>query len=347
MKKMNDEFDKSYEEILKDRDSNKSTELVTTGFVNPADLIRVGSVTELLTKADSLIPALNKSLLSETDGMTAADGEKWLALVPEALHSIKIAPNRRTMSEKKLAVLQSNRFVTAGARFHQSVLEQSVYTGQLIENNLNLKSAKIKLEKMLYKYRKRQEKIQEMKDSGEDTFLEECDLELYQLKVVKEIMALKGAQGRNNMLHTEIAEWSQIKEELFQEAQASGEVWSPDGVDEGGSQEIPLALRHFSNFIIQVQNPDGADISSVLNIQGLCLTAFKQGIKENKLGLFLCQLADSQISLIWERLYGKKVEVIRQGENIVFHLVEDQQFMTFPATVAAYNNAAQKKDETV
>ncbi len=257
--------------------------------------------------------------------------------MPEALHSIEIVPNRRTKTEKTLAVLQSNRHVTAGAQFHQANLEQSVYTGQLLDNNLGLKSAKIELEKMLYKYNKKKENIVQMQLSGVDAFLEEKNLELYQLKVVKKIMELKGAQSRNQMLRDEIQEWSEIKEELYQDAQNAGEVWSSEGVDEGGSQEVPLALRHFQNFLIQAQQPDGGDISSVLNIQGLALTAFKVGMRTNKLGMFLCQLSDPQISLMWEKLYGKNVEVIRSDELITFHLKDDQSYLTFPVTVASYN----------
>ncbi len=241
------------------------------------------------------------------------------------------------MSEKTTSVLQDNRFPTAGAKFHQSNLEQSVYVGQLIDNNMGLKSAKIELEKMLYKYKKKQKHIAEMQKQGEDSFLEEKNLELYQLKVVKKIMELKGAQSRNDMLRAEVQEWSALKEELYQEANANGEVWSPEGVDIAGSQEIPLALRHFQNFLMQAQHGEGSDISSVLNIQGLALTAFKIGLKQNKLGLFLCQLSDAQISLIWAKLYGKEVEVIRSGDIITFHLKNDQQYMTFPTTIDAFN----------
>ncbi len=326
---------KTYPELVQDRKVFESKDLVPA-TTRPADLIHVGSVTELLAKAQDLIPALHSSLLSDTEGLSIEESYKWLSLVPEALHSIEIAPNRRTDSEKRSAVLQDNRFPTSGAKFHQSNLEQSVYTGQLIDNNLSLKSAKIELEKMLYKYKKKQKAIAELQLLGNDTFLEEKNLELYQLKVVRKIMELKGSQSRNNMLRSEIQEWSTIKEELYQEANANGEVWSSEGVDEGGSQEIPLALRHFQNFLIQVQHGEGSDISSVLNIQGLALTAFKNGMKNNKLGMYLCQLNDAQIELMWLKLYGLEVHVNRSSEYINFISIDGSVNMTYPCTVSAY-----------
>jgi hypothetical protein len=238
-----------------------------------------------------------------------------------------VAPKRRTMTEKKMAVLQSNRHPTAGARFHQSVLESSVQTWQLIDSTFGYETNKLKLEKRFYKYQKRLQRIEKLKALGRDTFLLEKDLEIEKLKLTREIMSLKSQEGALQNTREELMEWSDIKQELYDEATRNGEIWSPDSVDgDVGFQRIPLALRHFQNYLVLKQNPSDGDISSVLNIEGLCLTALQDGMKENSLGLYMKQLTNEQIAIIFNGIYGWNASVERI-ENFLIISHENQQLI--------------------
>lgn len=334
--KLTGEFTKSYEEILKDRKEGKSTELVK---VEPTELIlkQSHSVTEMVKAAHEVMPAVHKKILMDEEGLPEVFKEKWLASIEDGQHAMEIVPQRRTLSEKSLAVLQVNRFITPGARFHQANLEQASYTGQLIDLNLNYQTSKIELEEKLYKYQKKMEKLEKAKEADEDTFLLEKKMQKEQIALVRMAMDLAGTQKRMQNLREEIAEWTDIKEKLYKEAMDSGEIWSPDTVDgPAGLQEIPLVLRHIQNFLIQIQHGEGSDISSVLNIQGLVLTAFENGLKENKLGLYLDKLPEAQIQLVWKHLYGTNIQVQKLDGFMVINTNNSQ--LIFPTTLQNWEN---------
>ncbi len=329
---------KTYEQILEERLNGTSTELVKVDLDSKA-LTKAQTVDEALALAKDFTPILNKKLLCSEVGLPEDRREKWLATVDESLHAMQIAPSRRTITEKRLAVLQANRHPTSGARFHQSVLESSVQAGQLMESIFGYEEGKIRLEKKLYKYKKKQEKLEAMAARGDDTFLFEKDLEIQRLRLTKEIMALKGSEQNMQSLREELMEWSDIKTELYQEAMAKGEVWSPDAVDgQVGFQEIPLVLRFFTNYLTLKQNPSEGDISSVLNIEGLCLTGMQDGMKTNKLGLYMSPLSDDQIQVIFEGIYGWKTEIRRIPNFLMIKNLGSGQELIYPTTFEMWEN---------
>lgn len=334
--KMTGKFTKSYENILEERASNSSLELIKseTDFT---EIIKSESIPEMISKAQAMVPAIHKKMMLEPEGLPEQFKEKWLKTVDEARHSMEIVPQRRTLTEKTMAVLQSNRHPTASAKFHQANLEQATYAGMLIDLQFNYMEDKIKLEERFYKYQQKMKQLEDLKALEEDVFLLEKELQREQIALVKDAMGLAGTQTRMQNMREEIAEWSDLKQELYQEAQAAGEIWSPDAIDgSAGLQEIPLVLRHFQNFLIQVQQPEGSDISSVLNIQGLCLTAFQNGLKKQKLGLYVASLSIDQIKLLWKSLYGIDVEIERIPG---FIMMKSNNFnYIFPETFAAWND---------
>lgn len=334
--KMTGEVSKTYEQIAADKKEKKSMELVP---VSAGDLIKVQSVEEMLDKASDLVPAINKQLMATEEALPEAFKEKWLSTVEEANHSLEIMPQRRTLSEKKTSVLQANRHPTASSKFHQATLEQGVYAGQLLDATFELKKSKIKLEKEMYKHKKKLEEIDLMQAEGKDTFLLEKEIEENQIDLARQVMSLKNLQMRLQNLREEIVEWSDIKEELYKEANEKGEIWSPDAVDgDAQFQEIPLVLRHLQNYIILKTQPGdaSADISSVLNIEGLALTAVQSGLKENKLGLFFKDIHDEHIKLIWLHMYGRKVEIQRH-EGYMVTVFDDGKTLIHPTTLKTYN----------
>lgn len=325
---------KKYEDIITERIQGKDTGLMVLPRVDEnklVPLISARNTQELVKAAQDFFPEFHVSTLAESNVAVGKEA-KWLATVDEAFHAMETLPQIRTLTEKKLAVLQTNRHPTASARFHQSKTEQGVYVAQMLAVQKDIKIAKIKLEKMLYTYGKRRDALQTAQEANEDTFIQEKNLELYKIKVMDLISEIVGMHKRSEILGQEIMEWSDIKSDLYKEAQEAGEMWSPDEQDgEVGYQEVSLVLRHFQNFLMQIQAGEGSDISSILNIQGLCLTAFQSGMKSNKLGIYMKSLADEQIALLWKHLYGIDVTVQRNNE---FMLVssKDNQYV-FPVSL--------------
>ena len=339
--KMTGNFTKSYEQILEEQKTGTSKELIKVTPDTTA-IIRAGSVTDMIKLAHEMIPDLNKKMIGDTEGLPAVFQEKWLATVDEALHSMETVPQRRTLTEKKLAVLQTNRHPTASAKFHQAKLEQASYTGQLVDLQFSYQDSKIKMEERLYKFEKNMEKLKRKQEAGDDTFLLEKKLEREKIALVKMAMDLAGTQNRMQNIREEIAEWTDIKALLYQEAEQAGEFWSPNTIDgEEGYQEISLVLRHFQNFIMQVQQGDGGDISSVLNIQGLCLTAFEDGLKSNKLGLYLAKLPDSHIILMWKKLYGIDI-VVERGDGFLVIRRDDTNVLVLPTSIANWKKMQER-----
>ncbi len=339
---------KKYEEIVETAAVSKEKGLITIPKVDEnklVPLIGARNTQELITAAKDFFPDYHVSTLAEVNVANGKEN-KWLSTVDEAFHALETMPQIRTLTEKKLSVLQDNRHPTASAKFHQSKLEQGVYTGQLLANQKDIKIAKIKLEKMLYTYKLRQNKINEMIEEGKDTFIKEKNLELYKIEIMDLINNIVGLYKRNEILSQEVMEWSDIKNELYKEAQNDGEIWSPDEVDgEAGYQEISLVLRHFQNFLIQAQQPEGGDISAILNIQGLCLTAFKNGLKTNKLGLYMDKLNDNEICILWKKLYNIDVNVIRIDNFII--VKSSRQEYVFPSNIPTWKQMQESLNQTV
>ncbi len=338
---------KKYKEILAERASGDKSLVPATINVNA--LTQVKSVDEALALATDFVPQLNKKLLSSEVGLPAEKKEKWLKTIDESLHSTDIAPQRRTMTEKTASVLQQNRFPTAGAKFHQAVLESSVYTYQLIDETFSYEEKKLELEKDFYHYKKHVEELDDMQARGEDTFIKERDLAIEKLKLTKAIMTLKGQEKGLQNKREELMEWSDIKTELYQEAMANNEIWSPDAIDgEVGLQEIPLAMRHLQNFLILKQNPSEGDISSVMNIEGLALTAMKQGMKNGRLGLYMGQMSDPQIQLVFKEIFGWTVSLQRPQDFIVIEDAAQGVHLGYPTTLGAFEYVkAQESNKTV
>lgn len=326
---------KTYEEILKEQNENKNTDLIKIDIDRNA-LINVKNIDEALAVANKFVPELQKQVFTSEVGLPAEKKQQWLKTIDESMHAMEIVPQRRTMTEKLSAVLQQNRFPTAAAKFHQAVLESSSYAGMLLDETFGYEEFKIKLEKKFYKYQKKLQELQKKQDEGEDTFILEKDLDILKLRLTKEIISLKHMEKGLQNKREELMEWSEIKKELYQEAMQNGEIWSPDAIDgDVGFQEIPLALRHLQNFLILKQNPSDGDISSVLNIEGLALTAVRQGMKTNRLGLYISSLNDEQISLIFKYIYGWDVVLQRPNGFLVINHGENQ--MIFPTTLETFN----------
>ena len=115
------------------------------------------------------------------------------------------------------------------------------------------------------------------------------------------------------------------------------EIWSPDTIDgDVGLQEIPLAMRHLQNFLMLKQNPSEGDISSVLNIEGLALTAIKQGMKNGRLGLYMSQMSDAQIQLVFLHIFGWNVNLQRVGEILIIEDLEKGVHLEYPTSLAAF-----------
>ena len=334
---------KKYEEILKERNDTTFTDLVKSE-VNERALTEVKSVEEALALATAYVPIVQKKILMSEVGLPLEKKEKWLKVVDESLHDIAIVPQRRTMTEKRLAVLQSNRHPTAGAKFHQSVLESSSHAGMLMSETLEYEKKKIKLEKKFYLYKKKLQELED-KDPSKDTFILEKNLELKRLDLTHDILNLKGSEQSLQNKREELMEWSILKEELYQEAMDKEEIWSPDNVDgDAGYQEIPLVLRHLQNYLILKTQPgdSGNDISSVLNIEGLALTGVQNGLKCNKLGFYFKDLGEEQIKIIWLHMYGKKVHITKIPGFIVTAF-EDGTQLIHPTTLANFEAMAKEK----
>jgi hypothetical protein len=317
----------TYEEILQNRSSNLPSVITET---HP-QLTLSGDATSLVEHAHQIVPQLQREMFANKDlllGINEEEQQKWLSLSQEAMHAVRTVPKRRTMSEKRGSVLQANRHPTAASKFHQAKLEQAAYIGQYMDLTYSYKEGKIELEKLLYKRKKLEAKINDYQMTNKDSFLLEKKLELLDIKIVKATSSLNGCLDQAAEFRKEIEEWSILKQEAYQEAQNNNELWSPDEIDNvEGSQEIGLARRHLMNYLMLLNNGDNGDISSVLNIEGLCLTAIQEAVKSTKLGMILVALSDEQIDMIWQRIFGHKSEVNRT--NMTITLRYGNQYMTF------------------
>lgn len=333
---------KKYKDILEEKSDSQALIKID---IDQAALTKVKSVDEALAVADKFVPALQKKVLMSEIGLPEEKREKWLATIDESLHAMSIVPTRRTMTEKTAAVLQQNRFPTASAKFHQAVLESSTFAGILIQETFDYETAKLRLEKKFYKYQKQLKELQRLQeDPNADTFLLEKDLDIKRIALTKEVINLKNLQNQLQNKREELIEWSEIKKELYEEANANGEIWSPDAIDgEAGLQEIPMAMRHLLNYVILKQNPSDGDISSVLNIEGLALTAMREGMRKGKLGFYLKDLTEEQVKVIFLGIYGWHVDIQQIDGFVSYTNIATKEQLVFPTTLENWQKFKQAK----
>lgn len=343
---------KTYDEIMKERvEQKQSTALATVetsaalSFVQQSrkelnELALSGNLQEALQQVHEVAPKMIQTLWVSHPGLSETNRQGLAVIKDELMHATSTIPNRRTDLEKRMSVLQTNRFTTAGAKYHQAKLEQAHHTHQYTEACVNLEVAKINFEKSLYKYNRLKNKILKAQEDGKDTFLMEKNLQLKGIALTKELLSLEGSQSNADNSAEELLEWSKIKEECYAEAQANNEFWSPDDINVG--QMIPLAQRFFQNYLMahQAGSEFGANTSDIINIDGLALTAMKEGQRDGTLGAMMAGLADSQIQAIWLGIYGKHVQVERQSEVIIFHIVNHDgsvEHLIYPVSMMKYN----------
>lgn len=313
---------KSYREIMEEK-TNPELKLLGAGkelslstiHENTALItseLEKGLTKEVLDKISDIIPYAASNLIVSN---TAIPDEKRQALAKitnELTTDLYTVQRRRSDIEKRQSVLQDNRFTTAAAKFHQAKLESTVQWGNCISNALSIEKCKIKLEKLKYKYDRSKQKILKYKEEGKETFFLEKKVQLLAIEITEELIGLKGAQIEAEVLADELLEWSQLKDELYREAEASGEHWNPENVNEG--QEIFLSRRFFNNFIIAHQSaPDSVSTSDILNIDGLASGALKAGLKNGTLGKMWEDFSDEQIQFMVNKLLGYQCDVVRQN----------------------------------
>lgn len=325
----------TYEEILRRRDKSNNLPALLDTRPQLGLIASSGDANSLVASASKVMPKLQREMIANEDlllGLSTEEKTKWLALTEEAVHATKTMPRRRTMSEKRGSVLQQNRFPTAASKFHQAKFEQAAYVGMYMEQTYSYKEQKIELEKSLYRRQKLEDRIAEYGLSNKDTFLLEKKLELLEIKIVKAITSLDACLVQANEYRKEIEEWSILKQECYQEAQNTGEMWSPDEIDNlEGLQEVALARRHLTNYLMLLNNGENGDISSVMNIEGLALTAIREGVKSTKLGLILDGLSDEQTDAVWQRVYGRKSDIKRTDMTVtVWYGGQNMTFLTNP-----------------
>lgn len=309
---------KKYEDILEerhapDRDEKIGKELMALVPVNQnTSLIVQNFGGKKLSKDLREVPEIDAKLALSSDAVSEHTKKQLAVITDELVQGYYAAPRRRTDLEKKMSVLQANRFTTNAACWHQANLEQFVQSNNLIDGVLNYERDKIKLQKMFLKHEKLSQRIEKKIASGKDATNDQLDLQLLEIEMRRKISLLKSARVGIESTANELIEWSNIKEEKYQEAVAAGEHFDTDDVNAG--QEIPLAQRFFQNYIMAHKTaPDGASTSDILNIDGLALSAMKFGMKNGTLGKMMETLGDEQIQYIFAGIYGVDVHVVRQG----------------------------------
>jgi len=284
------------------------------------------------------IPALNVDLILFNDSIKKETREQLATIKDELVHGYKIVPRRRTDCEKRISVLQDNRFTTHGAKFFQANLEQQVHQQNLVGLTLDIEETNIELEKLLYEYKKLENKIDLIKSKQknnqdkpaivdnineeafafnrelDEVFLLEKDLQLLLIKIRKKVIQLKEQKMNAENESLELLEWSRIKEEEFANAIAKNEAFNPEDPNYG--QFINLAKRFFQNYLTAHATNSDATTSDVLNIDGLCLTALNTGIKYNLLDKMFEGFSEESIQFIWKGIYGIDVEFYTDSNGL-------------------------------
>ncbi len=309
---------KKYEDLLKERQTPEQSEKLDKQLLA---LIPINENTSLIVKnfgGQSLstdlkeVPEADAKLALCSDILPTETKKKLATITDELVQGFYSISRRRTDFEKKMSVLQSNRFTTNSAAFHQANLEQAVQNGNLIDGVLNYERDKLKLQKMFNKHKKLNQKIDKKIQEGRDVENDQIDVQLLEIEMRRKISALKNARISVESTANELLEWSEIKEEKYNAAMAANEHFSAENVNVG--QEIPLAQRFFQNYITAHKTAtDSVSTSDILNIDGLALSAMTFGMKNGTLGKMMESLNDEQIQFLFSGIYGADVQVIRQG----------------------------------
>ena len=336
-------FDKTFQQILLDRKNEKNIgSLAVFNKENQnqiaeknKDLIK-DFKTQKISKDLNEIPSLNVDLLLHNDSIGENTRKELSYIKEELIHGYNILSRRRTDCEKRISVLQDNRFTTHGSKFFQANLEQQVHQQNLLGITLDIEESNIEIEKLIYQYKKIENKLfnlsinkkqntlldKEKNDSNsdvfvfdketDDIFLNEKELQLLSIKIRKKLSQLKEQKMNAENEAKELLEWSKIKEEEFSLALLNNEAFDPQ--DQNYGQFIHLAKRFFQNYINAHTTNADATTSDILNIDGLCLTALNIGMKNNLLDKMFEGFTEKQIQFIFNGIYGKNIQLIK-NEN--------------------------------
>jgi len=326
---------KNFSQILMERQQNqkqKETETKELTTVSDKNKNLVTSFkTQVLSKDLNEIPALNIDLVLHNDSITKETKEKLSLIKDELIHGYHVVSRRRTDCEKRISVLQENRFTTHGAKFFQANLEQQVHTQNLVNLTLEIEETNIELEKLLFEYKQLENKINKIKSKQENNFTEtndafvidkntdeifllEKELQLLSIKIRRKLVQLKEQKMNAENESQELLEWSQIKTEEFALAKVSGEAF--DSEDQNFGQFIHLAKRFFMNYIVAHSGNSDATTSDIINIDGLCLTALKLGREQNLLGKMFEGFSKEQIAFIWKGIYNSEIEFYTDEQGL-------------------------------
>ncbi len=325
-------------------DGKKELSLATvnenTGLI--AAELEKGLTKQVLDKISDIIPYAASNLILANEAIPEQKREALARITDELTTDLYTVQRRRSDIEKRMSVLQDNRFTTAAAKFHQAKLESTVQWGNCVNNSLNIEKQKIKLEKLKYKYDKNKAKILEGRQKGEDTFLLEKKVQLLAIEITEQLIILKSSQIEADSLASELLEWSELKDQLYKEAEESNEQWNPEDVNEG--QDIFLSQRFFQNFLVAHQSGNDGQTSDIINIDGLASGAIKSGIKNGFLGKVFENFNDDQIKFIWLNLCGYNIDVIRQNNLPVAILNKSNNQLTIISKNVQYSEETLKID---
>lgn len=277
-----------------------------------ASELQKGLTKDVIAKISDYIPGAAHNLILANDAISDEKRTALAKISDEMVTDLYTVQRRRSDIEKRMSVLQDNRFTTPAAKFHQAKLESTVQWNNAINNALNIEKLKIKLEKLKYKYDKKKEKLALFKKEGKETFYIEKKIQLLAIDITEQLIGLKNNQIEADNLASELLEWSKLKDQLYIEAESANELWNPEDVNYG--QDVFLTRRFFQSYLIAHQNgSDNQSTSDILNIDGLASGSFKETLKKGTLGKVLEDFADEQIRHLFTGLCGYDVKVIRQG----------------------------------
>jgi len=350
---------KTFQEVLSDRQQTlKTRNIPALEEKNEISVIAEKNKTlvsdfkkQVLSKDLQEIPALNVDLILHNNSINPELRNKLSLIKDELVHGYHIVPRRRTDCEKRISVLQDNRFTTHGSKFFQANLEQQVHQQNLVGVTLEIEEINIELEKLLYEYKKLENKIEKSKvnkkyndeasevlekgsdqeiyafdKSTDEIFLLEKDLQILSIKIRKKLVQLKEQKMNAENESLELLEWSKIKEEEFALALFANEAFDPNDVNYG--QYVHLAKRFFYNYLNTHTTNADATTSDVLNIDGLCLTALNVGIKHNLLGQMFDGFSEDQIKFIWNGIFGQELDFFKDEEGLTRFKVRQTSITT-------------------
>ncbi len=330
---------KNFQDILLERQQQKTNLLDLQKQINELSIVSEKNTnlvkdfkTQNLSKDLKEIPELNVELLLHNDSISSESRSALALIKDELVHGYHVMPRRRTDCEKRISVLQDNRFTTHGSKFFQANLEQQVHQQNLVNLTLEIEETNIELEKLMYEYKKIEAKIENILNSQkkcfenqplkentqkeddlfvidkntDNLFLNKKELQLLSIKIRRKLSQLKEQKMNAENTALELLEWSKIKEEEFAAALINNEAFDPNDANYG--QFIHLAKRFFQNYLNTHTTNADATTSDVLNIDGLCLTALNIGIKNNLLGKMFEGFSQDHIRFILKGIYGVDVE---------------------------------------